>query len=184
MQCLFGVLRVAGQGSFHFSVDVDVDFDSCLCPPLENLVEPPLLVVMRRSTQEQLRREPPISNINALLCTLKCFRNSLFRRVSPSILEARGSGQCSYPEVVSPVDIPLHHVAFSLGEVGFETVGVAYLGALLIARFFVLLVMTMLGIEEVGKLANFVFLVNEAYFDIVQMGVLELFLEPVEWVLD
>ena len=56
--------------------------------------------------------------------------------------------------------------------------------ALLITCLFVLLVMAMLGVEQVCKLSNLLLLVNDADLEVVQVSVLELLLELVEWVLE
>jgi len=56
--------------------------------------------------------------------------------------------------------------------------------ALLVACLFVLLVMAMLRIKQVCKFSNFVLLVNESNFDIMQVGVMELLLKLVEGMLE
>lgn len=85
------------------------------------------MVVMRRSTQEQFRGEPPVGNINALLGILEGNRNS--------------------PEVVQSVDVPLDVVALALWKVGFEAVRLACRCSFRVASFLVFLVMTMTPIE-------------------------------------
>jgi hypothetical protein len=53
----------------------------------------------------------------------------------------------AYPAVVPTVNIPLHHVAVALGEVGLEPVRLGNPGAFLIAGLLVGLIMAMLGVE-------------------------------------
>ncbi len=62
--------------------------------------------------------------------------------------------RCAYPAVVPAVDIPLHQVAIPLWKVGLETVGLGDLGAFLIAGLFMVLVVTVLGVELLKRLAR------------------------------
>ena len=65
-QRMLGVSTVAGDSLLDLFVDNDEDLDTGLCPPLQNLVQPPLLVEVWRASQEQLRRKPPVHDINRL----------------------------------------------------------------------------------------------------------------------
>lgn len=94
---MLGVYGVTSEGGLDFLVDHDVDLDAGLGLALQNLVQAELLVVMRRSTKEQLGREPPVGNVDALL----------------GIFESNGDG----PEVVESVYVPLDMVALAFWEV-------------------------------------------------------------------
>lgn len=129
-QRMLGMGRITGQGLLDFLVDDHVDLDSCLCSPFEHLVEPPFLVEIRRPSEKQFRRQPPIRNVDGLCGSLKCYRNS--------------------PEVVACIDIPLDLVAFVLRRKGLKTVGFRYGTSLLVCSLLMLLVMAMVWIEYVS----------------------------------
>lgn len=63
----------------------------------------------------------------------------------------------SYPEVISTIDVPLHHVVLPFWEVRVEAVALADTAALIVRCLLVLLVMAMIGIEDVGELSSLVF---------------------------
>jgi hypothetical protein len=96
LERLLGVRAVARQRVRDLLVDCDVDLDAELGLALEDAVEPPLLAVGRRPAQEQLRRQPPVGDVDALGGTLE--------------RDADG------PEVVAAVDVPFDVVAVGLGR--------------------------------------------------------------------
>lgn len=140
----------------YLLVDGNVNLYASLGASLENLIQSELLIVVRRPLQEQLWAEPPIRNVDGLL----------------RLLQSVGNG----PEVVSAVDIPFHQVAVSFGCKAVEAMALGDLAPLGVGCFLVLLVMAMVGVEEVAELSN---LVLEVYsFDMCasQLGVLKFLL--------
>ena len=129
-KCLEGVLRVqriTGQSCFNLLINNDIDFDACLGFPLQQMVQTVLLLVIRRAAQEELWRQPPVTDVDGLF----------------SLFEGNGDG----PEVVAAVDVPLDVVSFALGEVRFEPMGFAYFAALLVASLLVLFVVAVIGVK-------------------------------------
>jgi hypothetical protein len=124
---MLGVSRIAGQGLLDLLVDAHVDLDALLGLSLDELVKSVLLSRVRWATEEQLRRKPPIGNVDGLL----------------GLLEGHRHG----PEVIATVDIPLYQVAFTLGKVRLEAVLLTHLGALRVAPLFVFFVMAMVLVE-------------------------------------
>lgn len=59
-----------GIGPYLF-VNNYIDLNSSFCSPLKDLVESPFLVIVWRPSQKELRREPPILDINDLFGVLK-----------------------------------------------------------------------------------------------------------------
>lgn len=88
-----GMSRIAGQGLVNLLIDDNVDMDTTLSCTLQHLVETPLLRVVRGSAQEEFGRQPPILNVDRLLCSFECDRDGM--------------------EVVAPIDVPLDLVSIS-----------------------------------------------------------------------
>ena len=149
VQSMLGVCTVATDGCCHFLVYNHVDFHPSLCPPLQHLIEPPFLVVVWWSAQKELRAEPPVGNIDGLLGLLQRDRDS--------------------PEVVSPVDIPLDLVAISLRSEGLEAVALRDPGALLVGGLLMLLVVPVVGVDDVAEFADLVLEVDGADFGVIEM---------------
>ena len=153
-QCVKSMLcvgTVATDRLSNFLVHYDVYLHPGLCPPLEDLIQPPFLVVVGRSPQEELWTQPPILDVDGLLGLLQGHGDSI--------------------EVVLSIDVPFDLVAIPLGGEGFEAVTLGYLGSLVIGSFLVLLVMTVVGVDDVPKLADLVLEVDGANFGIVKVGV-------------
>ena len=92
-----------------------------------------------------------------------------------------------YPEVVSAVDIPLDLIPLSLGRKRVKPVVFTDLAAFLICLFLVFLVVLMVPVEqiaELAELANLVFHGSHLNLNIVEMGLLQLFAEEGERMLD
>lgn len=147
----------SGGGFAYLLVYGNVNLDACLGASLEHLIQPVLLVVERWALQEQLWAKPPIRDVDGLLGLLQGLGNS--------------------PEVISTIDIPFDQVAVSLGRKALEAVAFGNLAPLGICLLLVLLVMAMVGIEEVGELAQLVLDVDSFDVDASQLGVLELLLD-------
>lgn len=71
VQGFFGVVGVTGYGGFDFFVDHDIDLDSLLGFALEDLVEAVFLVEVRWTAEEEFGREPPVGDVDCLLCILE-----------------------------------------------------------------------------------------------------------------
>ena len=134
---------VARDGRRHFLVHDDVDLDPSLGPPLEDLVQPPFLVVVWRSPQEELWTQPPILDVDDLL----------------RLLQGDGYG----PEVVPSIDVPLDLIPISFGSKGFETMALGDASALVVRHFLVLFVMAMIRIDKVSEFADLAFEVVETF---------------------
>ena len=127
----------------------DIDLHASFSSSLKYLIKPPLLMIVGWPSQEELRTQPPVLDVDCLFGLLQSDRDSI--------------------EVVLSVDVPLDLVAISLGGEGLEAVALCYLGSLLIGGFFMLLVMTMIGVDQVAKLADFVLEMEGAHFGIVEV---------------
>lgn len=68
--------RVEGEGGLNFLVNDDVNLDTTLGGSLEHVVKAVFLILGRRTTEVQLRAQPPVQNKDALtsLCGSKCVR--------------------------------------------------------------------------------------------------------------
>lgn len=146
---VFGVGAVAADGLGDLLVDDDIDLDPGFGPPLQHLVQSPFLVVVGRPSQEQLRAQPPVFDVDGLL----------------GFLQGDGNGV----EVVLAIDVPLNLVAISFGGEGLEAMAVGDAGPLLVCELLVLLVMAMVGVDEIAELADFVLQVDGADFGIVEV---------------
>ncbi len=124
-------------------------YDTSLCPPLEHLVQPPFLVVVRWPSQEQLGTQPPVLDVDGF------FR--LFQ------------GNRYGVEVILAINIPFDFVAVSFWSEGIEAMALSDAVALLISGFLVLFVVAMVRIDEVAKLADFVFEVDGTDFGVVEV---------------
>lgn len=69
--------RIARQGRFHFTVDLNVDLDTLFGLPLQYLIQSPFLIVVRRPAHKQLGRQPPVSDVDGLFGVFQCHRHSL-----------------------------------------------------------------------------------------------------------
>jgi hypothetical protein len=153
LECVLGVHRVAGESSLDLPVDNHVDLDARLCSALQNLVETPFLVEVGRAPEEQLGRQPPVGDVDGFLCLLEGNRNCLllclmfisseYTQKSFFRLMGRASWY-AYPEIISTIHIPLHHVTVPLGEVGLEPVRLGDLAALLITGLLMRLIMAVM----------------------------------------
>ena len=104
----------------------DVNLDTGLCSALQHLIETPLLIVVGRTAEEELRRQPPVGNVNGLA--------GPFQR--------RGHS----PKVVAAIDIPLDLVARPFGSKRLKAVAFGNLGPFFIRCLFVGLVVSVIGI--------------------------------------
>ena len=160
---MFCVCRITCQGGRDLLVDNHIDLDAALGGALQDLIESPFLVVVWRSAQEQLRRQPPVGDVDGLLCAFQ--------------------GDTDGPEVIAAINVPFDLVSVSFGRKALEAVAVGYVASLLVRGLLVLFVVTMVGIDQVLELANAVFEVNSLDFGVVQMSVLEFVPKLREWVL-
>lgn len=146
---VLGMSTVAADGGGDLLVDDDVDLDASFCPPLQDLIKPPLLVVEGRAAQEQFWAQPPVFDVYGLL----------------GLLEGDGDGV----EVVLAIDVPLDLVPISFGGEGGKAMALGDAGALLVGELLVLLVMAVIGVDEIAKLANLVLNVNGGDFRVVEV---------------
>ena len=142
---------IAADGLLDLFVDDDVDLDACFCSSLQHLIQSPFLIEEGRSAQEEFGAQPPILNVDGLFGLLERDRDSV--------------------EVVAPIDVPLDLVAFSLRSKGFEAVGLGHLGPFVVGRLFMLLIVTVVWVDDVGELANFILEVESGNFGVVEMGI-------------
>ena len=150
-QSMLGMGRVAGQGLLDFLVDNDIDLNTTLGGTFDGLIESPFLIEKGRSSQEELRGQPPIFNVDSFF----------------GVLEGNGDG----PHVVTAIDIPLNVVVVTFGEEGLEAMAFADGGPLAVSLLLMFLIVTMIGVDNVLELAEFVFEVDSLDFGIVQLGV-------------
>ena len=158
LQRMLGMGGIAAYGSLHFLIHDHIDLNTSFCPSLQDLVQPPFLVVIRGPPQEQLWAEPPILNVDGLLRPLQCDANS--------------------PEIISTIHIPLDHVAVMLGCKALESVALGNFAPLLIGPLLVRFIVAMVGIEDVFELAKLVLQMVRLDLGIVEVGFFELFAEP------
>lgn len=144
------VRTIAADGLLHFLVHYHIDFDTGLSPPLQDLIESPFLVVVRRSPQEEFRTQPPIFDVNGLLCLLERDR---YR-----------------PEIISSVDIPLDLIPIPLRGKGFEAVALGDLGPLLVCLFLVVFVVAVIRIDDVVELADLALEMKRGDFGVVKVS--------------
>lgn len=146
---VFGVGAVAAEGLSDLLVDDDIDLDASLCPPLQDLIEPPFLVVVGWSTKEQLRTQPPVFDVDGLFC----------------FLQRDGDGV----EVVLAIDVPLDLVPISFRSEGTKAMALCDTGPLLVGESLVLFIMAMVGVDDVAKLADLVLQVDCADLCVVEV---------------
>lgn len=147
-ECMLGMRRVTRQSLLNLLVDDDIDLHASLSSSLDGLIESPFLVEVGRSTKEKFRRQPPVLYVDRFF----------------GVLDAYGYS----PEVVSTVDIPFDLVVLALREKRLEAVAVTQSSTLLVGPFLMLLVMTMVGIDKVTELPNFVLEMECFDFGIIQ----------------
>jgi hypothetical protein len=87
----------------------------------------------------------------------------------------------SYPEVISAIDVPLHHVVLPLWEEGIESVALADTTALIVGCLLVLLVMAMISIEDIGELSSLVFSMDNFDHGLLKLCVGELALQLLDF---
>jgi len=144
------VSAVTADGRFDLLVDNDVYFDPSFGPPLQYLIESPFLVEVRRSPQKDFWTQPPIGNVNGLLCFLQSHRDGI--------------------EIVSAVDIPLDLVTFPLGRKRLEAVALRDGGTLPVGSLLVLFIVAMVWVYDVAEFADFTLEVARGGFDIVEVS--------------
>lgn len=127
LQSVLGMSGVACQGSLDLFVDHDKDSDPGLCLSLEEVIQTVLLLVIRRPAQEQFRGQPPVGNVDGLLCLLQSYRDS--------------------PEVVTAVDVPLDEIALTLRKVRFKAMTLADLIPFLVTMLLMFLIVAVVSIE-------------------------------------
>lgn len=147
VQCMFCMRTIARDGSLNLLIHDNEDLHSCLCPPLQHLIQSPFLVVVRWSPQEKLWTQPPVLDVDCLF--------GLLQR----------DGHC--PKVISPVDIPLDLVAVSFWRERLKAVRFSNAGALFVCCLLIRFVVTMVGIDNVVELADFGLEVVETLFGFV-----------------
>ena len=150
----FRVGRVASDGRGDLLIDYDVDLDTSLSGTLQDLVEAPFLIEVGRTSQEKLRADPPVGEVDRFLGALECNRDSM--------------------EVVTSVNVPLDIVAVALRGERLEAMLLGDGSPLGISPLLVLLVVTVVRIDQVLELANAVLEMNSADLDVVQVGIFEL----------
>ncbi len=117
---------------------------------LQNLIQPPLLIKLRRPPQKRLTAQPPIRNVDCLARPLQRLADC--------------------PKVVAPIDVPLHEIAFALGWKGLVSVGSGDCGSLSITSLFVVSVVSVVWIDDVCDFVDFVLQMGGFGFDVVKLG--------------
>lgn len=135
----------------YLLVDNDIYLNTSLSASFQDLIQSPLLIFIRGSSQKQLWRQPPIGNINSLLCAIKSNGDS--------------------PHVIWRIDIPFNLVPIVLRSKGFESVRLGNGSAFTVYLLFVGFVMAMIWVEEILKLSNLVFEMWSFGFGVVQFRV-------------
>lgn len=107
------------------------------------------MIEVGRPSQEKLRTQPPVGNVDAFLRCLE------------------GNADC--PEIIPAINIPLDLVALPLRGEGLEPVGFGNAGAFLVRSLLVSFVVAMVGVEDVLKFANLMLEISGAYLDVIQM---------------
>ena len=130
VESVLGVGAVAADGLGDLLVDNNVDLDPGFSPPLQDLIESPFLVEVGWPPQEQLWTQPPVLNVNGLLC----------------LLQGNGDGV----EIVLTVDIPLDLVPISFRCEGVEAMAFSDASSFLVSQLLMLFVMAMVGIDDVA----------------------------------
>lgn len=77
LQCVLCVLGIARNGSLDLTVDGHVDLDAGFGAAFQDFIQSPFLVVIWWASQEQLRGQPPIRNVDGFLSLFKSDGNSL-----------------------------------------------------------------------------------------------------------
>lgn len=114
----------------------DVDLDPGLCTALEDLIQSPFLMRIRRPAEEELWREPPVGYVDDLL----------------GLFQSNGDG----PHIVERINIPLDPVTFADGGEGLKPVGLGNGGSFAVRLLFVRFIMAMIGVDDVEEFADFV----------------------------
>ena len=74
-------------------------------------------------------------------------------------------------KVVTSVDVPLDVVAFSFGGKGLEAMRLSDLGTFIVCGLLMFFIVTVIGIDDVTKLADFALEVKGGDLCVVQFGV-------------
>lgn len=109
------------------------------------------MIEVGRPPQEKLRTQPPVGNVDAFF---RCLQ---------------GNADC--PEIIPAVDVPIDFVAFAFGGERLEAVGFSDTGALLVGGLLVGFIVTMVGVDDVLELANFMLEIDGADLDVMQVRV-------------
>jgi hypothetical protein len=147
------VSGIAGQGLLDFFVDDHIDLNTTFSSPLDDLVYTPFLVEKGWAAQEQLGREPPVLDIDGLFGVLQTNRHG--------------------PHIVAAIDIPFDVIVVALGEVRLKAMGFTNGGPLAISFLLVLLVVSMVSIDQVLELAHLALEMLRFDFDVMELGVSE-----------
>ena len=142
--------RIASQSLLDLLVNDHIDLNPSLSGAFDDLVETPFLVEEGRAAQEEFRRQPPVRDVNRLFGTFQADRDS--------------------PHVVTTINIPFYLVVLTLGKEGVEAVAVANRRPLTIGFLLVLLVMTMILVDQILELPNLVLQMDSIDFGVVKLG--------------
>lgn len=159
-----GVGRVAGQGLVDFLVDDNVDLDAAFSCTLQDVIQTPILSGEWRSAQEEFGRQPPVLDVDCLLCSFKCDRHGV--------------------EVVAAINVPLDFVSISFRRETLEAMAFANFCSLLVGSLLVLFVVTMVWVDQVLPLANLVLCMDGFHLDVVEGCLLQLLSQVRERMLD
>jgi len=153
-QCLKGVLRVqtiTRNSCFDLFVYNNVDLDPSFRPSLENLVQPPLLVEVRRTPHEEFWTQPPIFDVDCLLGPFQSDRDGI--------------------EVVLSVDVPLDLVTITFWRERLVAVALSDASPLIVSGLLVSLIVAMVGVDNILKLPYLVLEVNRTDCGMLEMGI-------------
>ena len=143
--------RVAGNSLLYFFVHDHIDLNTTLRGTFDDLVKAPFLVEEGWSAQEEFGGEPPILNVDGLLGMLEADRNSI--------------------KVVTTIDVPLDLVVLTLWEVRLEAMRLTCRSPLAVGFLFVLLVVTVISVDQILELAEFMLEVDGLDFGICEVSV-------------
>lgn len=146
------VLHAWKRVTTNLLIDYDVYLDTLSCLTSEQIIQPPSRIVVCRSSQMQLRTQPPVFNVDAFLCVHQCRANS--------------------PKVVSAIDIPLDVVSNRLLREAAVTVRRRDLAAPVVNLLLVGLIVAVVWVEDVGELSPGISCVGEPNLDGVEVRML------------
>lgn len=122
--------------STHLLIDNDVNLHPGLRASLEDLIQSPFRVARRGPTHKQLGGQPPVGDIDRLLCAVE--------------------GLGHRPEIIAPIDVPLDSVAGALGSIRLESVGFGNGRSFLVRQLLMRFVVPVIGVEVIAYFAEFV----------------------------